>query len=168
MFGTGSLFMKWNAYVPEGGNEKGRVATPISISIFDSYHMKSLWFKFGHDIFTGFKIPRLRGLQFHFIKWLKNRHSNFNNLPFWSQWRYHHQVSKRLIPLVVTRFTQGRLCVSQLTQASVLQKKSNVAKTFLISVMLRWHSGAKIMKFGHSKSIFYVKKCLNLSKLFFH
>ena len=36
--------------------EGGRVATPTSFSIFDSYDMKSVWFKFGHDIFTGFKI----------------------------------------------------------------------------------------------------------------
>ena len=58
MFGTGSLFMKENAYVPEGGNGEGRVATPTSISIFDFYDMKSLSF-FGHDIFTVFKIARL-------------------------------------------------------------------------------------------------------------
>ena len=36
-----------------------RQATPTSFSIFDSYDMKSLWFKFGHDIFTGFKIASL-------------------------------------------------------------------------------------------------------------
>ena len=40
-------------------NEGGRVATPTSFSIFDSYDMKSLGFKFGHDIFSGFKKPRL-------------------------------------------------------------------------------------------------------------
>ena len=34
-------------------NEEGRVATPTSFLIFDSYDMKSLWFKFGHNIFTG-------------------------------------------------------------------------------------------------------------------
>ena len=56
MFCLGSLFMKQNAYIAEGGNEGGRVATPTSISIFDSYDMKSLWIKFGHDIFTGFKM----------------------------------------------------------------------------------------------------------------
>ena len=27
-----------------------------NISIFDSYDMKTLWFKFGHDIFIGFKM----------------------------------------------------------------------------------------------------------------
>ena len=57
MFAQGGLFMKQNAYVPEGGNEGGRVATPTSISIFDSYDMKSLWFRFGYDIFNGFKMP---------------------------------------------------------------------------------------------------------------
>ena len=35
---------------------------------------------------------KLRGLQFHFIKQLKNGHSNFKDLLFWSQWRYHDQI----------------------------------------------------------------------------
>jgi hypothetical protein len=35
---------------------------------------------------------KLRGLQFHFIKQLKNGHSNFKNLLFWSQSRYHEQI----------------------------------------------------------------------------
>ena len=53
-----SLFLdiKWQF---SRGREWGRVATPTSFSIFDSHDMKSLWFKFGHDIFTGFKMPRL-------------------------------------------------------------------------------------------------------------
>ena len=42
MFGMGGLFMKCNAYVPEGGNEGGRAATSTSISIFDFYDIKSL------------------------------------------------------------------------------------------------------------------------------
>jgi hypothetical protein len=41
------------------GFEGGRVNTPTSFSIFDSYDMKSLGFKFGHDIFAGFKMARL-------------------------------------------------------------------------------------------------------------
>ena len=40
-------------------NEEGRFATPTSFSMFDSYDMKSLWFKFGHDIFTDYKIASL-------------------------------------------------------------------------------------------------------------
>ena len=32
---------------------------------------------------------KLRGVQFHFIKQLKNGHSNFKDLLFWSKWRYH-------------------------------------------------------------------------------
>ena len=36
-----------------------RGGTPTSISIFDSYDIKTLWFEFGHDIFTGLKIPTL-------------------------------------------------------------------------------------------------------------
>ena len=43
----------------------------------------------GHD-FT------LTGLQFHFIKWLKNGHPNFKGLPFWSfeasEDMYHDQI----------------------------------------------------------------------------
>ena len=35
-----------------------RVATPTGISIIDYYDMKSLWFKFSHDIFAGFKMAR--------------------------------------------------------------------------------------------------------------
>ena len=35
---------------------------------------------------------KLRGLQFHFIKWLKNGHPKFKVLAFWSQWRYHDQI----------------------------------------------------------------------------
>ena len=42
-----------------GMREGERVATPTSFSIFDFYDMKSLWFKFGHDIFAGFKMARL-------------------------------------------------------------------------------------------------------------
>ena len=30
-----------------------------------------------------------RGSQFHFIKGLKNRHSNFRELHFWNKWSYH-------------------------------------------------------------------------------
>ena len=58
MFGTGGLCLssKMRNYVPEDTNEEGRVATPTSISIFDSYDMKILWCKFGHDIFSGFKM----------------------------------------------------------------------------------------------------------------
>ena len=56
MFAQGGLFMEKNAYVPEGRNEWGKGVFPTSISIFDSYDMKSLGFKLGHDIFTGFKM----------------------------------------------------------------------------------------------------------------
>ena len=44
--------------VPEGRNERGRVATLTSFSRFDSYDMKSWRFRFGHGIFTGFKMAR--------------------------------------------------------------------------------------------------------------
>ena len=54
-----SLFLDLKWQFSGGGNEGGRVATPTSFSIFDFYDMESLWFKFGYDIFTGFKMPRL-------------------------------------------------------------------------------------------------------------
>ena len=46
----------------------GQVVTPNSFSIFDSCDMKSLWFKFGHDIFTCFKILKLE-CPFSATKW---------------------------------------------------------------------------------------------------
>jgi hypothetical protein len=52
-----------------------------------------------------------------------------------------------------------------LTQASFLQKNQMLQNVFLISVMLTDGTVlSKIMQFGHSKSIFYVKKRPNLSK----
>ena len=63
----------------EGGNDGGRGAIPTSFSIFDSYDKNSLRFRFGQDIFAGFKMPKLRGLQFHLIKLLKNSYSNFKD-----------------------------------------------------------------------------------------
>jgi len=42
MFAQGGVFMKQNAYVPEGRNEEGRRATPTRISIFYSCDMKTL------------------------------------------------------------------------------------------------------------------------------
>ena len=52
-------FQYINGSFPEGRNEGGRVATPTSFSMFDSSDMKNLWFKFGPDIFNGFKIASL-------------------------------------------------------------------------------------------------------------
>ena len=46
-------------YLCSGTPEWGREATPTSISIFDFYGIKALWFEFGNDIFTGCKMPRL-------------------------------------------------------------------------------------------------------------
>ena len=50
MFAQDGLFMKQNAYVPEGGNEGESVATP--------YQHFNIWFlfKFGHDIVNGFNL----------------------------------------------------------------------------------------------------------------
>ena len=42
MFAQGGLFMELKAYVPEGGNEGWRAATPTSISIFDSHDILTL------------------------------------------------------------------------------------------------------------------------------
>ena len=59
MFRQFCLFYDVNAYIPEGGNEGGKEATPTSFSIFDFYGTKALLFEFGNDIFTDFKMPRL-------------------------------------------------------------------------------------------------------------
>ena len=42
MYRQFGLFIQQNAHVPEGGIEGGREANPTSISIFDSYDMKTL------------------------------------------------------------------------------------------------------------------------------
>ena len=60
MFRVGGLFMKQNAHGLEGRIEEGRVATPISFSIFDFYDMKSLHFHFSHDIFISLKWQALK------------------------------------------------------------------------------------------------------------
>ena len=54
-------------------NEEGRVATPTSFLIFDSYDMKSLWGKFGNDIFTGFKMasPQSWDARFLVVLWIE-------------------------------------------------------------------------------------------------
>jgi hypothetical protein len=59
MYRQFGLFILQNAFVPEGRNERGRRATPTSISKFDSFDIKTLGLEFGHDIFTGFKMPTL-------------------------------------------------------------------------------------------------------------
>jgi hypothetical protein len=51
-----------HTYVPEDENEKGRGATSTGLSIFNSFDIKTLKFKFGHDIFTGFKLQSTQGL----------------------------------------------------------------------------------------------------------
>ena len=58
IFAQSGLFARYNAYVPESRNEEGMGAIS-TISIFDSYDMNTVWFKFGHDIFNDLKIPRL-------------------------------------------------------------------------------------------------------------
>ena len=57
------------------GQEWGREATPTSISIFDSYDIKTLWFEFGHDILNLHWLQNAKtfklGCPFfsHFMKW---------------------------------------------------------------------------------------------------
>ena len=57
--GPAVAFCRFSRTVLEGRNKGGRKATPTNISIFDFYGIKTLWFEFGNDIFTGFKMPRL-------------------------------------------------------------------------------------------------------------
>ena len=93
-----NVWYGWPAYevrcLCSKGQEWGRVTTPTNISTFDSYDMKCLWFKFGHDIFTGYKMAshkvRMPVLQpFNQMKLIT---SNFKVLVFWSHWRYHDQI----------------------------------------------------------------------------
>ena len=66
------------------GNERGRGAIPTSISIFDFFVMKTLWFKFGYSKCQDFKVEMPIFQPFYDIKLMT---SNFNVLAFCSQWR---------------------------------------------------------------------------------
>ena len=77
LFCTVCLFMKWNAYVQEGGNEG-------SVSIFDSFYMKKLWFKFGHDAYLmriAIDVQMLLVYQSYnwFVLDLRHRHNDEND-----------------------------------------------------------------------------------------
>ena len=56
------LYAVWpiyNAHVPEGWNEGG-MEGPLPLAFqYLIVMIKTLWFEFGHDIFTGFKMPTL-------------------------------------------------------------------------------------------------------------
>ena len=52
------LWCKMPMFCRAGVREGGKY-TPTSISIFDFYSIKTLWFEFGNDIFTGNKMPTL-------------------------------------------------------------------------------------------------------------
>ena len=56
MFGMGGLFYEVKCLCSRGCDWEREGATPASFSIFDSCDMKSVWFKFGYDIFTCFKM----------------------------------------------------------------------------------------------------------------
>ena len=62
----------WRAEMKEGG-----------FSIFDSYDMKSLWFRFSHDIFTFYLLMACPQSSFfiHFMKWIW-RPLNLKSWPF--------------------------------------------------------------------------------------
>ena len=77
-----------------GGREWRREATPTSISIFDFYGIKTLWMNLVmiFSLVTKYQHFKLRGLQFHHIKWLKKGNFNFKVLAFWNQGRCHYQI----------------------------------------------------------------------------
>ena len=84
MFGVGGLFMEKNVYVPEGGNEGGRDATPTSLSIFDFYGKRpfDLNLVMISSLATKCQHCKLVVFLFHYIKWLKKGHYNFKVLAF--------------------------------------------------------------------------------------
>ena len=53
------VFRPKMAISQRAGLKEGGLPLPLAFLIFDSYDMKSLWFKFGHGIFAGFKMARL-------------------------------------------------------------------------------------------------------------
>ena len=62
MSGTGGLFMKWNAYVLEGGNKGGLPLLKVEMCLFQLFY------------------------------YLKLKTSKFKVLAFWSQWSFHNQI----------------------------------------------------------------------------
>ena len=58
MFAQGGLFMSKMPIFQRVGIRKGVKPLPLTFQC-DSYDMKTLWFEFGDDIFSGFKMPTL-------------------------------------------------------------------------------------------------------------
>jgi hypothetical protein len=83
MFTQFALFIIQNAYFPEGGNERGgplplafqylilMIKRPCDLNLAMIYSLASKCQQF-----------KLRGFQFHNIKWLKKGHSNFKGSTF--------------------------------------------------------------------------------------
>ena len=92
------MLMFWRAGMRQGGKPLPLALIyihTISISMFDFYDIKSLGFEFGimlSSLASKCQHFKLKGLHFHYTKWLKKGHSNFKVLSFWSQWRYHYQI----------------------------------------------------------------------------
>ena len=74
----------------KAGIEKGG-ATPTSISIFDSYYMKTLWFKIVmiSSLASKWQVLKVGMPIFQPLYEVKLKASKFKVLAFWSQWRYH-------------------------------------------------------------------------------
>ena len=87
LFGPGGLFMSKMPMVQRAEMREGGLPLPSAfqylILMIPSLASKCQDFK-------------LKGLQFHIIKWLKNRDFNFKVLTFWSQQRYNNQIQIKM------------------------------------------------------------------------
>ena len=92
---------------------------------------------------------KVRGLQFHFIKQLKNRHPKFKALPFWSQWRY--QTKSKLQAFHVIRIKYWKACGSRTPPLLIPALWNN--DIFLESTIVRYGMYPQLGTVGPNRKI---------------
>ena len=83
------MAMFWRAGMREGGKPLPLVFQYLIFMLWRACDLSLVMISLLASKWQDF---RYRAFQFHFIKQLKNGHSNFKDLLFWSQWRYHDQI----------------------------------------------------------------------------
>ena len=88
------VFTPKTAIFWRGGMREGGLPLPLTFQylIFEIWRPSDLNLVMISSLASKCQHFKLRGLQFHSIKWLKNGHPNFKVLAFWSQLRYHDQI----------------------------------------------------------------------------
>ena len=132
--------------------------------------MKCLWFKFGHNIFTGSKMARPSADE------MKLKTTKFKILTFWGQstsavkisWRNSYQkLFIRVRPRhQTTNTSQGKIFpfLRPKTRGNEFQKLAIWGTIFVGAKRSVELKSSKSAKFWLSKSIFYVKNDTNLFK----